>query len=145
MGEKKKIRVMLKTTIDDGESKEYNKISEIGDLFQSEKRDVLTFIEKTEDNEEIKNFITIQESRVTVKRSGYVTMNQTFQENRITENIYRHPHGAIHMETFTRNIDYRMNSNHTKGQLFIDYTVKLNGQDERKHKLELIYAEEDSK
>lgn len=145
MGGKKKITVTLKTTIDDGDLREYNKVSEIGDLFLNEKRNVITFMEKTEDSGEIKNFITIQKDRVTVKRSGYVTMNQIFQENRTTENVYRHPHGAFHMETFTRNIDYRISSDNTKGQLSIDYTVKLNGQEERNHKLELIYAEEVSK
>lgn len=145
MGGKKKITVTLKTTIDDGDLREYNKVSEIGDLFLNEKRNVITFMEKTEDSGEIKNFITIQKDRVTVKRSGYVTMNQIFQENRTTENVYRHPHGVFHMETFTRNIDYRISSDNTKGQLSIDYTVKLNGQEERNHKLELIYAEEVSK
>jgi len=47
------------------------------------------------------------------------------------------------METFTESISHKAQPTDAGGHLTIYYRVKLNGQEERKHKLELIYSEED--
>ncbi|MFD1852212.1 DUF1934 domain-containing protein [Oceanobacillus bengalensis] len=140
-----KVAITLQTTIEDNGNKEYNKVQETGTLFRKGKIDVITFEEKTEEQAVIKNFITLQEGKVNIKRTGLVSMNQRFHANQITENVYKHPHGTLHMETFTKKITYHSDTSSNEGKLMIDYTVKLNGQDERKHELMLVYIEEDPK
>ncbi len=140
----KKINIILKTTIDDDGQLESNEQSYHGVLFQKNNMDVLIFEETLEDGSTIKNLLTIYPHKVSINRSGAVKMNQKFQADQITENIYHHPHGKIHMETYTETIEYKKASNGTEGTLAIHYTVKLNGQDKRKHTLKLAYQEEET-
>ncbi|MFD2044386.1 DUF1934 domain-containing protein [Ornithinibacillus salinisoli] len=140
----RQVMVELITTIDDNGHKEYSKTKQKGTYYQKNNLDVLTFEEQTEDERTIKNMITIQQGKVSIKRSGVVSMHQKFHTKQTTENVFRHPHGNIHMETFTDTIHSQPLGLSNAGRLKIDYTVKLNGQDERKHTLELTYDEEDS-
>ncbi|MUK89615.1 DUF1934 family protein [Ornithinibacillus sp. L9] len=140
----RQVMVELRTTIDDNGHKEHNTSKQKGMLHQKQNMDVLTFEEKTEDQQMIKNLITIQQEKVSIKRSGAVSMHQQFHANQTTENVFKHPHGNIHMETFTDNISYHSTDNARSGQLTIDYKVKLNGQAERKHELMLTFNEEDT-
>jgi uncharacterized beta-barrel protein YwiB (DUF1934 family) len=137
------VRVELHMVIDDNGQKESTTSKQSGKYFKKQNIDVLTFEEKTEDNYVIKNLITIQPEKVSIKRSGLVSMNQQFRTNHITENVYTHPHGHIHMETYTKSIRYQVGDQFSEGLLHIDYTVKLNGQDERNHALTLTYKKED--
>ncbi|PAV31394.1 hypothetical protein CIL05_01695 [Virgibacillus profundi] len=139
---KKSVAIELRTTIDDNGQMEYNTIKQSGDFYKKNHLDVLTYEEKMEDNSTIKNLITIQTDRVSIKRSGNVTMNQKFRKNHTTENVFQHPHGNIHMETYTNSISYQSMNENDQGKLTISYTVKLNGQEERKHELVLTYTEE---
>ncbi|WP_337019461.1 DUF1934 domain-containing protein [Oceanobacillus massiliensis] len=139
----KNVQINLRTTIDDGGAKEYSDQIQSGNYFRKQEMDVLMFEEKLDDDSVVKNLITIQESKVHINRSGAVKMNQKFETGRISENIYHHPHGKIHMETFTETIDYQKSTKSKEGRLAISYTVKLNGQDKRNHKIELSYKEED--
>jgi uncharacterized beta-barrel protein YwiB (DUF1934 family) len=140
----KNVQVKLQTTIDDQGSKEQSEIKTSGKFYRKGKMDVLTFDEIMDEEIKVKNFITIQEGSVNIKRTGPVSMNQKFDINHRTENVYKHPHGAIHMETFTKRIAYKL-KDEASGQLILSYTVKLNGQpDERKHELILSFNEEDS-
>jgi uncharacterized beta-barrel protein YwiB (DUF1934 family) len=140
----KQVTIHLQTVIEDNGQKETNSSNQIGKFYRKDKMDVITFEEKTEDNHRIKSFITIHPEKVNIKRSGIISMNQQFHKEKITENVYTHPHGNIHMETYTNSIDYQALSNQQDGQLNIDYTVKLNGQEERKHKLTLTLKKEDA-
>src|SRR5690625_7932540 len=83
--------------------------------------------------------------KVNIKRSGTIAMNQQFRVDQITETHYEHPHGAFHMETYTEKVIYESLETNRKGRLAIDYKVKLNGMNERKHLLELIYKEKDER
>ncbi|RLL42857.1 DUF1934 domain-containing protein [Oceanobacillus piezotolerans] len=141
----KRISLHLQTIIDDGENKEYNKVQEEGYFFQKGKLHVITYEEITEEKATIKNLITIQKDKVNIKRTGFVTMTQMFKPQQITENVYKHPHGSLHMETYTNQITYQSLAERNEGKLIISYTVKLNGQEERKHELVLVFKEEDSK
>lgn len=133
------VEIELQTIIDDEGQMEYHTVRETGRCFQKGNRTVLTFEEKIE-NEAIKNLITIQPERVSIKRSGIVVMNQQFQLKRKTENIFQHPHGNIHMETFTHTIDYDQPApDKHQGLLQMTYTVQLNGQENREHKLTLRF------
>jgi len=139
----KNVTVELRTIIDDHGQMEYNKQKQSGKFYRKNDMNVLTFDEEIEDQATIKNLITIQKDKVSIKRTGLISMNQQFRHKQLTENVYKHPHGTIHMETFTDNIRYKANRNDTGGKLTMTYRVKLNGQEERKHKLELIFSEED--
>lgn len=133
----KQVAVELKTVIDDNGEMEYNTVREIGQYYRRGKVDVLTYNETTEDGSAIHNMLTIHTDKVSVKRTGPISMHQQFREQKTSENVYQHPHGNIHMETFTHSIGYQRLSDKQNGRLTIDYTVKLNGQDERKHQLAL--------
>ncbi|MEC5424430.1 DUF1934 domain-containing protein [Virgibacillus sp. C22-A2] len=137
-----KIRIELSTTIDDNGQMEYNNMKHSGNFYKKNNLDVLTFEEEAEDKSIVKNLITIQPDKVSIKRSGNVTMNQQFRANHKTENVLQHPHGIIHMETFTDLINYQSVSKTKEGRLTISYTVKLNGQEARRHDMELVYKEE---
>jgi len=140
----KNVKVELRTIIDDRGQMEYNKQKQQGTFYQKNQLHVLTFDEKTEDQSIIKNFITIQKQKVTIKRSGPISMNQQFKRKQVTENVYRHSLGLIRMETFTDQLIYKAYEEQTGGELTIVYRQKMNGQEERKHKLELTFIEEDS-
>lgn len=138
----KQVRIELHTTIDDNGQMEYNTIRQIGSFYKKKQMDVLTFEEKTEDNTTIRNFITIQPDKVTIKRSGDVVMNQQFRIESTTENVFRHPYGTMHMETFTETITHQSLEQKQPGHLKMAYTVKLNGEEKRRHLLTLTYNEE---
>lgn len=140
----KNVTVELQTIIDDHGQMEYNKQKQRGKFYQKGQLHVLTFDEKTEDQSIIKNLITIHKHKVSIKRSGPISMNQQFVLKQVTENVYKHPLGLIHMETFTDELIYKEHPNQTGGELIMEYRVKMNGQEERKHKLELTFSEEDS-
>ncbi|HLS10237.1 DUF1934 domain-containing protein [Lentibacillus sp.] len=133
----KHVTVELQTAIEDNGQKEYNTVRETGRLHQQANMDVLTYAETAEDGSTINNMITIHTDKVSVKRTGPVRMLQTFREQKSSENVFQHPHGNIHMETYTKAINYQALSAQQNGLLTIDYTVRLNGQDERAHQLVL--------
>ncbi|WP_449355751.1 DUF1934 domain-containing protein [Virgibacillus natechei] len=138
----KQVLIELRTTIDDHGQMEYNTLRQSGTFFKKDRLDVLTYEEKTEDDMTTKNLITIQDGKVSVKRTGEVAMNQQFRADQITENVLKHPYGTIHMETYTNKITYQRLDEADMGKLAISYTVKLNGQEERKHELSLTFKEE---
>lgn len=137
-----KVELELHTTIDDDGQLEENTTAQSGLLYQSGNRHVLLFDEGLEDGSIVKNMITIQSDKVSIKRTGPITMHQQFYLNRITENVFQHPHGNLHMETTTTSIDYQPLSAYGNGILKLYYNVKLNGQNERKHTLTLSLKEE---
>lgn len=139
----KKVKINLFTTITDGGETEQNAQQQSGKFFLKDGRQVLTYQEKLEDGSLVKNLITIQNQKVTISRSGAIKMNQKFMAGQITENVYQHPHGKLHMETYTKTIGHSSSSDPIGGSVDIAYTVKLNGQDERNHTLRLAYNEEE--
>ncbi|GAB3789274.1 hypothetical protein GCM10028868_00310 [Virgibacillus kimchii] len=140
----KKVRVILRTTITDQGETEENKLIHSGYFYRNHTFDVVKFDEQPEAGGTVHNMITMQQQKVTIKRTGAVSMNQKFQENKITENVYHHPHGTIHMETFTDSIRYQPLGEAGEGKLNISYQVKLNGLNNRKHELTLTLKEENS-
>jgi uncharacterized beta-barrel protein YwiB (DUF1934 family) len=141
----KQVFIELHTTIDDGGQMEYNTIKSTGIYYQKGNIDVLRFEEASEEHAHIKNFITIQQDKVNIKRNGPITMNQQFRMDRTTESVFRHPYGTMHMETNTDNITYQPLTDDDNGTLVMSYGVTINGQEERKHKLTLTYNEEDAR
>ena len=139
--QKKDVSIRLKTIIADGKDQEVNELQVKGSFFQKGNLDVLNFTEKIETSE-INTLITIQQGKIAIKRSGAVSMHQRFHLGQATETVYKHPHGNIHMETFTKQIHYRPLQSGIAALLALDYAVKLNGQDARNHRLELLFEED---
>ncbi|WP_163969467.1 DUF1934 domain-containing protein [Oceanobacillus halotolerans] len=139
----RKVHIELNTTIEDDGQTEQNTLKEKGYFYQKGNIHVLTYDEKI-DEAVIKTMITIQQDKVSIKRTGMLSMHQQFHKNQLTENVYQHPHGNIHMETYTKTIDYQALTATQTGQLQLRYHVKLNGQQERKHELRLWFTEEEA-
>jgi uncharacterized beta-barrel protein YwiB (DUF1934 family) len=138
------VTVTLQTKITDQGQTEENKLVHSGRFYRNDTFDVIKFDEEPETGGTIRNLITLKQEKVTIKRTGDVSMNQKFQEKKRTENVYHHPHGTIHMETFTDFINYQPLDEKQDGQLHISYHVKLNGMKNRKHDLTLTIKEENS-
>lgn len=140
---KQHVLIKLQTMIDDDGEIEYNTIKQTGHLFKKGRLNVVKYAEEPETGQVIRNLISIQQDAVNIKRSGFITMNQRFQLKQKTESYYEHPHGRIHMETFTDGIVYEKDEYTGNHVLQIDYTVKLNGANKRKHALSLTMTKED--
>lgn len=131
----------LQTKITDDKETEHTTIHYSGDFYHRENMDVLTFQEKNDDLS-IKNLITIHHDKVSIKRTGDITMHQQFRAKQTTENVFKHPRVNIHMETYTEKLGYHAPSSTETGKLSIAFTVKLNGQEERTHQLTLLIKED---
>ncbi|KAB8127160.1 DUF1934 domain-containing protein [Gracilibacillus oryzae] len=129
--------VSLKMTmeINDRGTKDVTIIEEKGQLLEKDTTAILTFSESNENDEQIHSFITIKPDSISVKRSGAVNMHQKFIRKQITENVYRHEFGTIHMETTTDQIIYQPPEGQKQGKLFISYSTSLNGDTPRRHRL----------
>lgn len=141
--EKQIVSIKLHTIIDDQGEIENNSVEETGEFYSRGDFDVLIYDEELAEDAKVRNLITIQPNKTTIKRTGVVDMKQTFLEGKMTESHYQHPHGKFHMETYTDSFRYDSMKDSGKGKLIITYTVKLNGMQERKHKLELTFQKED--
>src|SRR5699024_9592182 len=98
---KSRVSIHLKTVIHDGKVTEENEATAVGVFHQKETLAVLTYKEEMEDYGAVNTLITIHSERISIKRTGAVSMHQQFHLHHPTENVYQHPHGNIHMETFT--------------------------------------------
>lgn len=138
---KTKVKVTLSMKIaDQGTAESYERKS-LGRLIEGKDKRMLTYDEQMEEGETVHTYVTIQHNQVTMKRTGAVEMKQIFAPRQWTETIYRHPLGVIPMETYTEKLAYLEGDKVHK--LVIDYQVKLQGQPERKHSLELTLEQEE--
>lgn len=135
------IRIHLHTVIRDEETMDHIKDSFLGTIASNDRMTVITYREKLEGAQYVDTLMTITDEKVNVKRSGTVSMNQSFVEQTSTECLFTHPHGSMHMETYTTELTHE----HTNdgGKVLIVYEVQLNGQETRQHELELIYHKEE--
>lgn len=136
-----KVRIELDTVIRDDQTMDRIKNSFIGTLAKNERMTVITYREHLEEKQYVDTFMTITDEKINVKRTGAVSMNQAFIEQALTECVYTHPHGNMHMETFTTESSHEGTEH--GGKVVLVYEVKLNGQDSRQHELELTYHEEE--
>ncbi|GGP15282.1 DUF1934 domain-containing protein [Oceanobacillus neutriphilus] len=134
------VNITLKTLIFDLDSgdQETQEQTFTGEWTKKGDIDVLRYKEVIEEAGTIQNMIMIRPERVSIKRTGAIQMNQQFQLGQKTENIYQHMHGNIHMETFVETITFTEDT--MPRVLDMNYTMKLNGQIERKHQLKLQFS-----
>lgn len=135
-----RVNITLKTMIYDvdSEEQETQEQSFAGEWTKKGNIDVLRYEEVIEEAGTIQNMITIRPERVSIRRTGAIQMNQQFQLGQKTENIYQHMHGNIHMETFAESISFTEDTMPRVLEMY--YTMKLNGQLERKHQLRLQFS-----
>ncbi|MRH43995.1 DUF1934 family protein [Aquibacillus halophilus] len=138
------VKIKLTTEIIDTGKKEVTVVEEEGSFYQKGNTSVLTFTEHSEEQDDINALITIRQEQVSVKRTGAVDMHQFFRKKRVTENVYKHAYGSMHMETQTDQITYQLSDDREKGKLFISYTTKIDGEIERRHRLTLLFTKEEN-
>lgn len=135
---KKDVQIELRTVIDDQGHKEMSIVKQTGKYTATEDREVLVYKEQTEVGD-IRNFITLQDGKFTLKRSGAVSMNQRLIQGKETVCIYRHPFGNILMDAKTISMSYEQLTENTPGVMNIEYEMTLNGEQTRMHHLTLTY------
>src|SRR5699024_9658934 len=111
---KKEVQIELRTVIDDQGDKEMSIVKQTGKYTATEDREVLVFKEQTEVGD-IRNFITLQNGKFTLKRSGAVSMNQRLIQGQETVCIYRHPYGNILIDAKTISMSYERLTDGTPG------------------------------
>lgn len=140
--DRKNINIELRTVIDDGGEKELIIVKQKGQYFKRNDLEVLTYTERTDGEEDISNMISIHPDKINIKRTGAVSMNQIFLKGRVTESLYQHSHGNIHMEIDTVSMSYESIDKTGRGQVIIAYQAMLNGTEKRDHYLTLTFMEE---
>lgn len=105
MTEQKKVIIHLHTEIDDAGEKEFISERHEGTYFKKEDKAVLLYTDRQNEMGEIKNFITVQPDKLSVKRSGVISMQQIFHVGRQTECMYKHPYGSFLMEIKTISLE----------------------------------------
>ena len=139
---KKDVTIELRTVIEDDGEKELMIVKQKGKYYKRSNLEVLTYTEKTDGEEDIDNMISIYPDKINIKRTGAISMNKLFLKGRLTENLYRHPYGNIHMEIDTVSMSYESIEETGRGQAVIAYRAMLNGSKERNHYLTLTFMEE---
>lgn len=141
---KKRVTIKLNTIIEDNGQKEYYKTNEIGTYVTKGNISVLAFDETIENNENVHNVITIHPNKVTIKRTGAISMTQQFRINQKTESQLTHSFGRMGLETTTKKLKFELLPDQKKGKLVIYYSLKINGQTKRNHQLKLYFKEEEA-
>lgn len=138
----KDVKIELRTVIEDDGEKELMIVKQRGKYFKRRDLEVLTYTEKTDGEEDVKNMISIYPDKINIKRTGAISMNQLFLKGKLTECLYKHPYGNIHMEIDTVSMSYEPMEESGRGQAVIAYRVQLNGARKRNHYLTLTFMEE---
>src|SRR5699024_6603732 len=82
---------------------------------------IKTIIEYNKNIEKIYNKKSNHTNKINIKKSDTITMNKIFIKGRITEILYQHPHGNIHMNINTVTISYESIDETGQGQVIIAY------------------------
>lgn len=140
--EEKMIEVELRTVIDRDGEKEMSIVKQTGEYMRKRSIEIITYTEKREDIGDVRNYITIQDDKVTIKRSGAISMNQQFEVGKRSESLYRHPYGSLHFDIRTESLEMNRLAGDAPGEVIIVYKAVINGIEEQGHHLTLTYLEE---
>jgi uncharacterized beta-barrel protein YwiB (DUF1934 family) len=138
---KKRVQIELKTVVDDEGEQEHSVIKETGDYYQKGSVRVVMFTDRTDDVGDIKTTIQIHPGKVTVKRSGAISMYQQFIEGEKSVCVYRHPYGMFPFDIHTHSIKETHMDERLAGELVITYDA-ITEETIRKHQVTLTYTEE---
>src|SRR5699024_1934801 len=140
--EEKMIEVELRTVIDRNGEKGMSIVKQPAEYMRKGSIEIITYTENRANIGDIRNYITIQDDKVTIKRSGDVTMNQKFEVGKRAESLYRHPYGSLHFNIKTRSLTIDRLHSTEAGEVIITYDALINGIEEQFHHLTLTYTEE---
>lgn len=140
--EKKIVEIELRTVIDHQGDKEMSIVKQNGEYIAKRNIEVIKYTEQRDDIGNVENFITIHPDRVTIKRTGSITMSQKFELDKKSASIYRHPYGTFHLEIETEKLRCRPLQINKIGEIIIEYTAVINGLEKQHHHLTLTYTEE---
>lgn len=140
--EEKIVEVELRTVIDRNGEKEMSIVKQTGEYMRKHSIEIITFMEKREDIGDVRNYITIQDHKVTIKRSGAISMTQQFEVGKRAESLYRHPYGSLHFNIKTNSIELSRLAGDAPGEVIITYDATINGIEEQHHHLTLTFTEE---
>src|SRR5699024_1734868 len=118
---RKNVNVELQTVIEDDGDKELVIVKQKGKYYKRNNLEVLTYTEEINKREYIKNIITNQHDKINIKKSFAISMNQILIKARVTESLYQHPNGNIHMNINTVSISYESIDETGQGQVIIAY------------------------
>lgn len=135
---KTRISIFLETTITDADDTQRETVKTTGEMIGRGMKRLIRFKETQDDNETIDTVMTLSEDKVTLKRTGNVTMSQQFIESKKTESHYQHPLIRFRMETYTDRINYHYKESAADLELKMDYRTVIDGEDERTHTLKLL-------
>ncbi|HLR64323.1 MAG TPA: DUF1934 domain-containing protein [Pseudogracilibacillus sp.] len=136
---KQKVNIRIESVIDGELTVEEAK----ADLRQGDQMDVLIYEHEMDQVGLVRNFITIQNHKVNIKRTGQIIMNQQFLLDRITETAYQHPYGNFHIELSTNDIQSSLfDDAKQRGEVMIDYHSQVNGTEKQKHRVTIVYEGE---
>lgn len=136
------VDIELRTVIDRNGEKEMSIVKQTGEYIKKNEVEILTFTEQRDDIGSIRNYITIQNNRVTIRRSGAISMNQKFEVGKKSESLYRHPYGTLHFQIETKTLKRKKRMKHKLGEIVITYKAVINGIEEQNHHLTLTFMKE---
>lgn len=140
--EEKIVDIELRTVIDRNGDKEMSIVKQTGEYMRKRSIEIITFTEQRDDIGDVRNYITIQNDKVTIRRSGAISMNQQFEVGKRSESLYRHPYGSLHFNIMTRSLEINRLEADIEGKIIITYDAVINGIEEQHHHLTLTYMEE---
>lgn len=140
----KRIKVTFVSEVREGSKKEITSFETIGLYYIKDKVAYLSYDEEHEDGK-VRNIVKIKDQEVLITRSGPVSMRQFFKNKEVTSGTYKSQYANLLMETKTDNIEYRWNEKNPRGQLFIAYSLKVNGEGSRRHTITIKFREEAAK
>lgn len=139
---RKPIEVELRTVIDRNGEKEMSIIKQTGEYVRKNDIEIITFVENRDDIGNVRNYITIQNNKVTIRRSGAISMSHQFEVGKKSESLYRHPYGSLHFMITTKSLKCTQLKRGKKGEIIIIYDALINGIEDQEHHLTLTYMEE---
>lgn len=134
---KQHVFVILDTSITEDGDTQKETVRATGEIIGLGMKRMIKFTEINDQNESIDTVMMLSEDKVTLKRTGAITMSQQFIENQKTESHYQHPLMRLRIETYTETIDYDYRENRSALTLQMRYRTVINGEGERMHTLKL--------
>ncbi|MDQ0218546.1 DUF1934 domain-containing protein [Peribacillus cavernae] len=139
--EKQNIKVMLRTTIDNGSETDTFELTAFGTKFSKGNALYLQYTEESE-NGKTQTTIKYKESETLLMRSGAVKMRQVFSLAEITNGHYESMYGTMAMQTRTKLVSHIWNVEKREGKFLFDYDLFMQGDLLGQYEMVIAYKEE---
>jgi uncharacterized beta-barrel protein YwiB (DUF1934 family) len=135
-----RVKINVKTTIQDGDNKESFEITAVGRYYKKEHSFYLQY-EETSEEGEIRTVVKIAGDEALILRSGSVKMRLPFRLHEELNGSYETPYGTLLTTVLTKAINY---SDLTNSDGFVDlvYELSTQGSDAGTYHLQMTFKEE---